>query len=101
MPLLHSNSLSETLNAIGDAVMFAEKIAAADRREAANWIASRLGGPRAYAGTFELTPAELSAGIRLFTGERATNASARHIAGQEACRAFDCSSPTVPGLSRR
>jgi len=35
-----------------------------------------------------LFPPERSAGIRLFTGERVTNAAARHIAGEEACRAL-------------
>jgi hypothetical protein len=44
--------------------------------------------PGAYANTFALTEAEKKAGFRLFTGERVTNAAARHIAGEECCRAL-------------
>ena len=88
MQLISPSSLSETLDAVGDAHFWGRTIGATDRKGVAAWVAQRQGLPGAYASTFALFPDEARAGIRLFTGERATNASARHIAGQEACRAL-------------
>jgi len=88
MSLLVTRSLGETLNNVHDACFFSRRTTAAQRKEAAEWIASRHGQAGAYANTFALLPAERRDGIRLFTGERVTSAAARHIAGQEACRAL-------------
>ena len=63
-------------------------LAATDRRQVAQWIASRQGLPGAYAETFAGFAAERDKGIVVFTGERITSASARHILGEEACRAL-------------
>jgi hypothetical protein len=86
MNLIHPESLSETVDAVNEAFFFDRPISSAARQKAAAWIAGRQGRPGAYAGTFALFDHERRAGIRLFTGERATCASARHIVGQEACR---------------
>ena len=86
MRFLFSHSLSRTLDALSAAFFFRQEIPADQARRAAAFIASRYALPTAYAGTFALFPAECRAGIHLFTGELATNASARHIAAQEACR---------------
>ena len=59
-----------------------------ERKQAARWIASRQGLPGAYAETFAGFAAEREKGIVVFTGERITSASARHIVEQEACRAL-------------
>jgi hypothetical protein len=48
-------------------------------------IVARQGGAGAYAGSFALMPEERAAGIRVFTGEHMTSASARHIIGEESC----------------
>jgi hypothetical protein len=86
MRYVHSGSLSQTLDVLNAAVFFHQSIPAAQVQKAGVFIASRFGLPGAYAGTFALFPHEMAAGIRLFTGERATRASARHIAAEEACR---------------
>ncbi len=62
------------------------KISAANRRLVARWIAARQGLFGAYGDTFAGFPAEQKRGIVVFTGERITMASSRHILGEEACR---------------
>lgn len=85
-PLVHSESLSETLDAVHEAIADGVKISASERKNVARWIASRQGLPGAYANTFAGFEHEQRRGIRLFTGERVNSASARHILGEEACR---------------
>lgn len=87
-PLVHSGSLSETVDAVNEAIACGVKISARDRADVARWIASRQGLPGAYADTFAGFEAERQHGIRLFTEERVNSASARHILGEEACRAI-------------
>jgi hypothetical protein len=88
MQLIHPTSLSATLDAVYDAFFHGREISRRDSRSVARWIATRHNLPHAYAGTFAGTDAELRQGPRLFTGERTTGASARHILGEEACRAL-------------
>ncbi len=88
MALMCPGSLSQTVNQINHAFFFGEKIAPIERESAAEFAASRQGLPHAYAGTFALFDDERHEGIRLFTGERITSAAARHIIGQETCRAI-------------
>jgi hypothetical protein len=84
--LIDRASLSQTIDAINAAHVDDRPLAAAERRQAARWIAARQGLPGCYAGTFAGFPAEHSRGIILFTGERIASASARHILGEEASR---------------
>lgn len=84
--LINRASLSQTLDAINAASFYGRTLAAAERGQAARWIAGRQGLPGAYGGTFAGFPAERSKGIVLFTGERIASASARHILGEEASR---------------
>lgn len=84
--LIHSESLSETVDAVSEAVAADVKISAGERNIVARWIASRQGLPGAYANTYAGFEREQQRGIRLFTGERVSSASARHILGEEACR---------------
>jgi hypothetical protein len=86
--LIRANSLSATVDAVNEAIASGQKISASDRKAVARWIASRQGLPGAYAGTFAGFEPERKQGIQLFTGERITSASARHILGEEACRAL-------------
>jgi hypothetical protein len=86
--LIHRASLSRTVNAINASHFEGRTLAAAERTEAARWIAARHGLPGAYGGTFAGFPSERSRGIVLLTGERITSASARHILGEEASRAL-------------
>jgi hypothetical protein len=86
--LINRTSLSQTVDAINAADFDGRHLTAAERREAARWIAARQGLPGSYAGTFAGFPAERSKGIVLFTGERITSASARHILGEETSRAL-------------
>ena len=86
--LINTTSLSQTVDAIHAAHFDGNTLTAAERGEAARWIAARQGLPGAYGGTFAGFPSERSRGIVLFTGERITSASARHILGEEASRAL-------------
>jgi hypothetical protein len=86
--LIDRNSLSQTVDAINAAHFAGRALTAAERGQAARWIAARQGLPGAYGGTFAGFPAERSSGIVLFTGERIEFASARHILGEEASRAL-------------
>jgi hypothetical protein len=81
-------SLSQTVDAVNAAMFQRQRWPAATRRSVALWIASRQGLPGSYAGTFAGFPSERTDGIVLFTGERITSASARHILGEEAARAL-------------
>jgi hypothetical protein len=84
--LINRTSLSQTVDALNAAHFVGRTLAPAERGRAARWIAGRQGLPGAYGGTFAGFPSERSRGIVLFTGERITSASARHILGEEASR---------------
>jgi hypothetical protein len=86
--LVHQSSLSATVDAVNEAAFFGKAMAAKDRRRVARWIAARQGARGAYGELFAGFAPELASGIRVFTGERVTSASARHILGEEACRAL-------------
>src|SRR5262245_45918775 len=83
--LVHAESLSQTLDAVSAALFEGRALSAAERKAVAAWIAARQGLPGAYAGTFAGFSDERQRGIVVFTGERITSASARHILGEEAC----------------
>jgi hypothetical protein len=84
--LINKMSLSRTIDAIDEALFDGRGLTPTERVQAARWIAARQGLPGAYGGTFAGFPSERSSGIVLFTGERITSASARHILGEEASR---------------
>jgi hypothetical protein len=85
--LLYTQSLSRTLEATGDALLFGKSIPAAEARRVANWLSDRQGGPGSYAGMFAPTAKDFADGIRLLTGERiSSEAATAHILGEEACR---------------
>ena len=86
--LIDETSLSRTVDAVNAAHFDGRTLTAAERGQAARWIAARQGLPGSYGGTFAGFPSERSNGIVLFTGERITSASARHILGEEASRAL-------------
>jgi hypothetical protein len=86
--LICKTSLSQTVDAINASLFEGRPLAAADRRQTARWIAARQGMPGCYGGTFAGFPSERSKGVVLFTGERITSASARHILGEETSRAL-------------
>jgi len=84
--LVHAASLSQTVDATSAALFENRKLSAAERTHVARWLAARQGLAGAYADTFAGFATERKAGILLFTGERITSASARHILGEETCR---------------
>jgi hypothetical protein len=86
--LIDPRSLSETVDGVNDAFFFGNAIPASTRCETARWIAARQGLPGAYGALFAAFEDERRRGIRVFTGERITSASARHILGEESCRAL-------------
>jgi hypothetical protein len=84
--LIDPKSVSKTVDAINAAIFEGRKLPLAERKAAAGWLAARQGLPGAYADTFAGLASEFKGGIVVFTGERITSASARHILGEEACR---------------
>ena len=86
--LISRTSLSQTVDTVNAAQFDGRALAATERRQVARWIAARQGLSGSYGGTFAGFPFERSKGIVLFTGERITSASARHILGEEASRAL-------------
>jgi hypothetical protein len=86
--LVQEESLSQTVDAVAAALFDQRELPAAERKRTAEWIAARQGLPGAYADTFAGFSSERERGITLFTGERITSASARHILGEETCRAL-------------
>jgi hypothetical protein len=98
--LIEPNSLSGTVDAINAAHFDGRTLAAVERGLAARWIVGRHALPGAYAGSFAGFPSERSKGIVLFTGERVTSASARHILGEEASRALRQLRVQAPAVTR-
>lgn len=86
--MIHETSLSRTVDALNELVFEQRELPAAERALVARWIAGRQGLKGAYADMFAGFPSELEQGIRVFTGERITAASARHVLGEEASRAL-------------
>jgi hypothetical protein len=87
MGLVDSLSLAQTLDNINEAFFFKQAISAAERLEAARWIASRQGLPGSYHGLFAPLVADMNNPIHLFTGEPiSSRAATRHILGEEASR---------------
>lgn len=102
--LIDQASLSRTVDAVNALAFERKKPTLAERTLVARWIANRQGGTGAYADTFAGFPAELKQGIVLFTGERITSASARHILGEETSRVLrwlEVRDPTVQAALER
>jgi len=88
MLLLNANSLVKTVDSVNAVHFYDLPVDRIERDQVAEWIASRQGLPGAYGGTFAATESDLAQGITTFTGDKLTHASARHILGEEACRAL-------------
>jgi len=89
MSVVNRKSLGATLDALNEVWFAGSALSASERREAARWIAGRQGLPGSYAGMFAPTDEEMAESLRLFTGERiVSGGGARHILGEEACRAL-------------
>ena len=86
--MIHETSLSRTVDALNELAFEQRELPSAGRALVAQWIAGRQGLKGAYADMFAGFPAELEQGVVVFTGERITSASARHILGEEASRAL-------------
>jgi hypothetical protein len=93
-------SLDAAVDLLAEAQFYGTKLKAADRDAAAAYIARRQGAAGAYAGSFALTADEKAAGVRVFTGERMTSASARHIIGEESCRVLRGLKGAKPGVKK-
>ena len=89
-------TLAAAVDFLNEAQFYGRKLSRAEQDAAASYIASRQGVERAKHGSFGLTAAERATGIRVFTGELMTYASARHIIGEESCRVLrKLKEPTV------
>lgn len=94
MPRTTTDSLMALVDEVSDAHFWSRSLSADRRRALAGAITQRQGAAGAYAETFALYPDERTDGIKLFTGEPTQSAAARHIAGEEACRALRLLKPT-------
>jgi len=105
MGIVNRKSLGATLDALNEAWFRGSALSASERREAARWIASRQGLPGSYASMFAPTDEDMAESLRVFTGERiVSGGGARHILGEEACRALillDVADPDVVGALAR
>ncbi len=84
--LIQPTSVSQTIDAVNAELFAQRKLPTRERETVGKWLATRQGLPGAYAGTFAGFDTEKTKGIVVFTGERITSASARHILGEETCR---------------
>jgi hypothetical protein len=82
------DQLSQAIDRVNAAFFWGDELTKAERGALAGRIAACHGKNGAYANTFELSERERQTGICLFTGEKTTSAAARHISGEEACRAL-------------
>ena len=88
MSALDARSLAVTVDKVNEAFFFDRNFPVTERKNVARWIAARRGGPGAYWSLFAPTKKDIETGVRVFTGERYRYAAARHILGEEACRAL-------------
>lgn len=88
MSLVHPRSLAATVHTIEDAFREKATLSTQQRREAARWLVGRQDLPGSYAHMPAVTDRERRQGAPVYTGERMTHASCRHILGEEACRAL-------------
>lgn len=101
MALLDESSLATTVDAVNAAFFYGEKTTAADREKGARWIAGRQGLPGAYGDMFAPTERDFAEGVRIFTGQDiGSGGGARHIVGEEACRALRLLDVRQPGVQR-
>jgi hypothetical protein len=105
MSTVNRKSLGATLDALNEAWFQGLALSVSERGAAARWIAGRQGLPGSYGRMFAPTDEEMAEGLRLFTGERIVSlGGARHILGEEACRALillDVADPDVAGALAR
>lgn len=87
--ILNKQSLAKTIDNLNDSFFYGKKIPVKEKKEVAEWIASRQGLPKSYANMFAPTVADFKSGIKVFTGDRVTSGAATgHILGEETCRAL-------------
>ena len=86
--IVNQNSLAVTLNNLNSAFLSGIKLGTAERKTAANFIASRQGLPGSYWNMFAPTARDFK-GVRLFTNDKlTTKAGISHILGEESLRAL-------------
>jgi hypothetical protein len=101
MSLVNASSLGGTLDAVNEALFYGRKVTKADRTEATEWLAGRIGLPGSYAGMPAPTETDFRKGAVLFTGNKlSTRAGTAHVLGEEACRAMVLLAPATVKLTR-
>jgi hypothetical protein len=89
LPLVHPNSLADTIDAVNAALFYEQPLSADVRAAAAAWIADRQGLPGSYAGMFAPTEHDYAFGALTFTGEPVkSGAGTGHMLSEESCRAL-------------
>jgi hypothetical protein len=85
MKFINPGSLSETLDAVNEALFFGRNISTEQKTDIAGWIVSRQGLPGSYWRMFAPTKKDFETGIKVFTGEPMnSSAGISHILGEEA-----------------
>jgi hypothetical protein len=103
--MIHSDSLSVTLDAINAAFFHGQAFSKAQKEAATRWLLARQFRSGQHAGLFAPTRRDYEDGVRLFTGEKLkTLLATRNILGGETARAltlFDLPLAEVQGALER
>ena len=87
MANINTGSLAEILDSINESLFYGKAIIEDDSKQAAKWIASRIGKPGCYVGMAAPTVNDFSNGVRTFTGEWIrSKAGISHVLGEDSCR---------------
>lgn len=87
MKFIYKNSLADTIDAVNEALFFGKVITNEQKKEIAEWLASRQGIKGSYWGMIAPTEHDFETGIKTFTGEPiTTGAGTSHILGEESGR---------------
>lgn len=87
MEYLNTNSLSQTIDNISEALLFGFDIDKNEKEQIADFLLERHSAAGAYANMFAPTDPDMKQDLILFTGEKIkSNAGRRHMMGEEASR---------------
>jgi hypothetical protein len=99
--MLNTHSLGATINAVNEAALFSARVSEPTVKQITEFIAGRQGLPHSYWGLFAPLDDEVKKPFTLFTGETIrSDASARHILGEESLRILKVLGDTSPSVQQ-
>ncbi len=102
MKVLDETSLAATVDGVNAAFFYGEEVPDPEWQRTARWIAGRYGLEGSYRGRmFAPTEKDLAEGMHIFTGRKVgSGRGARHIIGEESCRALRLLDVREPEVDR-